>query len=241
MAAGFRTPSSVFAHGFLTVNGQKMSKSRGTFIKARTYLDHLHPAHLRYYYAAKLGPTIEDLDLNLDDFSARVNSDLVGKLVNIASRCAGFIDKRFEGQLAGQLHAPDLFQSVANAGEEIADYYERREYSKAMRAIMALADDANRYIDEQKPWIMAKDDARLDEVQAVCTQGINLFRSLMIYLTPVIPSVADDARAFLQEDSWHWDDAATPRLGVGVARFKPLLTRVDAEQIGNIVEQSKQS
>jgi methionyl-tRNA synthetase len=231
----------VFAHGFLTVNGQKMSKSRGTFIKARTYLDHLHPAHLRYYYAAKLGPTIEDLDLNLDDFSARVNSDLVGKLVNIASRCAGFIDKRFEGQLAGQLHAPDLFQSVANAGEEIADYYERREYSKAMRAIMALADDANRYIDEQKPWIMAKDDARLDEVQAVCTQGINLFRSLMIYLTPVIPSVAEDARAFLQEDSWHWDDAATPRLGVGVAPFKPLLTRVDADQIGNIVEQSKQS
>jgi methionyl-tRNA synthetase len=240
-AAGFRTPSSVFAHGFLTVNGQKMSKSRGTFIKARTYLDHLQPAHLRYYYAAKLGPSIEDLDLNLDDFAARVNSDLVGKLVNIASRCAGFINKRFDGQLAAQLHAPDLFQRVANAGEEIADYYERREYSKAMRAIMALADDANRYIDEQKPWIMAKDDARLDEVQAVCTQGINLFRSLMIYLTPVIPSVAEDARAFLQEDSWHWDDAATPRLGVGVAPFKPLLTRVDADQIGNIVEQSKQS
>jgi methionyl-tRNA synthetase len=240
-AAGFRTPSSVFAHGFLTVNGQKMSKSRGTFIKARTYLDHLQPAHLRYYYAAKLGPSIEDLDLNLDDFAARVKSDLVGKLVNIASRCAGFINKRFDGQLAAQLHAPDLFQRVANAGEEIADYYERREYSKAMRAIMALADDANRYIDEQKPWIMAKDDARLDEVQAVCTQGINLFRSLMIYLTPVIPSVAEDARAFLQEDSWHWDDAATPRLGVGVAPFKPLLTRVDADQIGNIVEQSKQS
>jgi methionyl-tRNA synthetase len=239
--AGFRTPTSVFAHGFLTVNGQKMSKSRGTFINARTYLDHLHPAYLRYYYAAKLGPTIEDLDLNLDDFAARVNSDLVGKLINIASRCAGFINKRFDGQLAAELHAPELFDATANAAEEIADHYERREYSKAMRRVMALADDANRYIDEQKPWILAKDDTRLSEVQAVCTQGINLFRSLMIYLTPVIPGVADDARAFLQEDAWDWDAAGKPLLGTSISQFKPLLTRVEPEQIRNMVEQSKQS
>ena len=239
--AGFRTPTSVFAHGFLTVNGQKMSKSRGTFINARTYLDHLHPAHLRYYYAAKLGPTVEDLDLNLEDFIARVNSDLVGKLINIASRCAGFIHKRFAGQLADELHDAELFASFANASEEIADHYEQREYSKAMRRVMALADEANRYIDENKPWIMAKDDSQMDDVQAVCTQGINLFRSLMIYLTPVIPGVADDARAFLQEENWSWDDASTPLLGTSVAKFKPLLTRVEPDQVKNMVEQSKQS
>jgi methionyl-tRNA synthetase len=239
--SGFRTPTSVFAHGFLTVNGKKMSKSRGTFINARTYLDHLHPAHLRYYYAAKLGPTVEDLDLNMDDFLARVNSDLVGKLINIASRCAGFINKRFDGQLADELHDPELFATFAAASEEIAEHYEQREYSKAMRRIMALADNANRYIDEKKPWIMAKDEAQLADVQAVCTQGINMFRSLMVYLTPVIPSVSVDARAFLAEDSWHWDDASSPLLGTSIAKFKPLLTRVEPDQIKNMVEQSKQS
>ena len=239
--AGFRTPTSVFAHGFLTVNGKKMSKSRGTFINARTYLDHLHPAHLRYYYAAKLGPTIEDLDLNLEDFLARVNSDLVGKLINIASRCAGFINKRFDGQLAGDLHDPELFATFADASEEIAEHYEKREYSKAMRRVMALADAANRYIDEKKPWIMAKDDAQLADVQAVCTQGINMFRSLMVYLTPVIPGVSAEARTFLAEDSWHWNDASSPLLGTTISKFKPLLTRVEPDQIKNMVEQSKQS
>jgi methionyl-tRNA synthetase len=239
--AGFRTPTSVFAHGFLTVNGKKMSKSRGTFINARTYLDHLHPAHLRYYYAAKLGPTVEDLDLNLDDFSARVNSDLVGKLINIASRCAGFINKRFDGQLADELHDPELFATFADASEEIAEHYEQREYSKAMRRVMALADNANRYIDEKKPWIMAKDEAQLADVQAVCTQGLNMFRSLMVYLTPVIPGVSAEARTFLAEDSWHWNDASSPLLGTTISKFKPLLTRVEPDQISNMVEQSKQS
>mgnify|MGYP000470575494 CR=1 FL=1 len=172
--SGYRTPSSVFAHGFLTVNGQKMSKSRGTFIKARTYLDNLHPEFLRYYYAAKLGPTIEDIDLNLDDFVARVNSDLVGKLVNIASRCAGFINKQFDGRLAAALPDDALFAEFAEASESIARHYEAREYSKAMRLVMALADKANRYIDEHKPWVMAKDEDRLPEVQNVCTQGLNL-------------------------------------------------------------------
>ena len=239
--SGFRTPTSVYAHGFLTVDGQKMSKSRGTFIKARTYLDNLNPEVLRYYYAAKLGPTIEDIDLNLEDFIARVNSDLVGKLVNIASRCAGFIGKRFEGRLADTLADDALFAEIADASEVIAQHYEKREFSKAMRLIMALADKANRYIDEHKPWVMAKDEDRLPEVQLVCTQGINMFRSLMVYLSPVIPGVASGARAFLNEAKWQWQDASSPLLGETLSRFKPLLTRVEADQVARMVEQSKES
>ena len=237
--AGYRTPTSVYAHGFLTVNGQKMSKSRGTFINARTYLNNLHPAYLRYYYAAKLGPTVEDIDLNLEDFTARVNSDLVGKLVNIASRCAGFISKRFDGQLAAANPEPELFAEVANASDQIALHFERREFSKAMRLIMTLADSANRYIDENKPWAMIKDEQNSAEVQAVCTQGLNMFRSLMIYLTPVIPTVSADARKFFAEESWQWQDASTPLLGTTINKFKPLLTRVESTQVDNMVEQSK--
>jgi methionyl-tRNA synthetase len=239
--AGFRTPTSVYAHGFLTVNGQKMSKSRGTFIKARTYLDNLNPEFLRYYYAAKLGPTIEDIDLNLDDFIARVNSDLVGKLINIASRCAGFIGKLFDGRLADSLADSDLYAEFADASETIATHYEKREYSKAMRLIMALADKANRYIDEHKPWVMAKDENRLAEVQLVCTQGINMFRSLMVFLSPVIPTVARDARAFLNEDAWQWQDAGSPLLGATLPKFKPLLTRVEADHVQRMVDQSRES
>jgi methionyl-tRNA synthetase len=237
--SGFRQPTSVFAHGFLTVNGQKMSKSRGTFIKARTYLDNLDPSYLRYYYAAKLGPTIEDIDLSLDDFIARVNSDLVGKLVNIASRCAGFINKRFDGRLADTLPEPDLFAEFADAADVIGAHYESREYSKAVRLIMGLADKANRYIDDQKPWVMIKDDSRLDEVQGVCTQGLNLFRALMVYLAPVIPAVADNARDFFGEDSWDWSSASKPLLGASINTFKPLLTRVEQQQVDTMIEQSK--
>lgn len=240
--AGFRTPTSVYAHGFLTVDGQKMSKSRGTFIKARTYLDNLNPEFLRYYYAAKLGPTIEDIDLNLEDFIARVNSDLVGKLVNIASRCAGFISKRFDGKLADKLHDEDLFfGTFAEASEKIAAHYDAREFSKAMRLIMGLADTANQYIDTWKPWVLAKEEDKQELVQLVCTQGINMFRSLMIYLSPVLPVVAREARAFLNEDSWQWEDAGSPLLGVSLAKFKPLLTRVAPEQVQRMVEQSKES
>ena len=239
--SGFRTPTAVFAHGFLTVNGLKMSKSRGTFIKARTYLDNLDPSYLRYYYAAKLGPTIEDIDLNLDDFIARVNSDLVGKLVNIASRCVGFVNKRFDGKLAASLADESLFAEITAAAETIAGHYEQREYSKAMRQIMALADKANRYIDDLKPWVMIKDESQRDDVQSVCTQGLNMFRSLMIYLTPVIPVVADGAREFLNEDEWHWDDAAQPLLDTTIRKFKPLLTRVEPEQVQRMVEQSKET
>ena len=239
--AGFRTPTSVYAHGFLTVNGQKMSKSRGTFIKARTYLDNLDPSYLRYYYAAKLGPTIEDIDLNFEDFVARVNSDLVGKLVNIASRCAGFVNKRFSGQLSAELPEPGLFTKLAEASDAIASHYENREYSKAMRKVMSLADEANRYIDDKKPWVMVKDETQQDEVQHVCTQGLNLFRSLMIYLAPVIPAVAEGAREFLGEREWQWSDASQPLLGATISKFKPLLTRVENAQIERMVEQSKES
>ena len=237
--AGFRTPNSVFVHGFLTVNGQKMSKSRGTFIKARTYLDNLDPSYLRYYYAAKLGPTIEDIDLNLEDFTARVNSDLVGKLINIASRCAGFINKRFENTLADSLADEALFAEIADASEPIARHYENREFSKAMRMIMTLADKANRYIDKHKPWVMIKDESQLDDVQAVCTQGLNLFRSLMIYLAPVLPEVAGKTRDFLGDEQWRWSDASTPLLGAKIRKFQPLLTRIEADRIANMVEHSK--
>ncbi len=239
--SGFRTPTSVFAHGFLTVNGYKMSKSRGTYIKARTYLDNLDPSYLRYYYAAKLGPTIEDIDLNLDDFVARVNADLVGKLVNIASRCAGFISKRFDGRLSGRLPDEALFDEFAAASETLATHYESREYSKAMRLVMALADKANRYIDDNKPWLIIKDDAKLDDVQRVCTQGLNMFRSLMIYLAPVIPAVAEGARSFLGDDEWRWADASTPLLDATIDKFTPLLKRIEPEQVQRMVEQSKET
>ena len=239
--AGFRQPDSVFAHGFLTINGKKMSKSRGTFINARTYLNNLNPSCLRYYYAAKLGPGMDDIDLNLDDFIARVNSDLVGKLVNIASRCAGFISKRFDGMLADELDDPALFQEFSAASDQIAAHYEAREYSKAMRLVMALADKANRYIEDKKPWALIKDEQNLPQVQAVCTQGLNLFRSLMIYLTPVIPAVSRQARELLGEESWHWQDAGSALLAQKVSRYKPLLTRVETSQVEKMVEQSKQN
>jgi len=238
--SGFRLPTSVFAHGFLTINGKKMSKARGTFINARTYLDHLNPSHLRYYYAAKLGPGMDDIDLSLDDFVARVNSDLVGKLVNIASRCAGFISKRFDGKLSAALDDPALYEKFTEQSEVIADYYESREYSKAMRTVMALADEANRYIEQKKPWVMIKDEGQTDAVQDVCTQGLNMFRALMVYLTPVVPALAEDTRAFFSEVSWDWTSAEQPLLGQAVAKFKPLITRVEQAQVDQVVEDSKQ-
>ena len=238
--SGFRQPSSVFAHGFLTVNGKKMSKSRGTFIKARTFAQNLDPNYLRYYYAAKLGSGMDDIDLNLDDFTARVNSDLVGKLVNIASRCAGFISKRFDGQLGDSLEDPELFAEFTAASETIANHYERREYSKAMRVIMALADQANRYIEQKKPWVMVKDESQADGVQAVCTQGLNMFRALMIYLTPVIPSLATKSQELFNEEPWNWSAIAEPLLAHSINRYKPLLTRVETAQVEKMVEQSKE-
>ena len=239
-AADFRTPTAVNVHGFLTVDGQKMSKRRGTFITARCYLDHLNPEHLRYYFAAKLGSGIEDIDLNLDDFVARVNSDLIGKLVNIASRCAGFITKQFDGHLSETLANEDLYKEFVEAGEQIAEHYERREFSRAMRAVMALADKANRYVDDEKPWVLAKQGDQPEKVQGVCTMGINLFRVLLIYLKPVIPAIAEQAEAFLAEDSLAWRDAGRPLLGRQIKTYKPLATRIDPNDVKAMVEASRE-
>lgn len=237
--AGMRTPTSVFAHGFLTINGKKMSKSRGTFINARTYRDNLDPSYLRYYYAAKLGPGMDDIDLSLDDFVARVNADLVGKLVNIASRCAGFISKRFDGQLSANLENEALYADFTARADDIAAHYEAREYSKAMRQIMALADEANRYIEDRKPWLMIKDPALEGDVQSVCTQGLNLFRVLMIYLAPVLPAIAAKSRDLFRDGAWTWEDAQTPLLARSINIYEPLLTRVDPKKVELMVEQSK--
>jgi len=238
--AGFRTPNAVWCHGFLTVNGQKMSKSRGTFIMARTYLNHLNPEYLRYYFAAKLSDGIEDLDLSLEDFTTRVNADLVGKLVNIASRCAGFINKRFDGRLASSVSEPALYREFIEAGEEIAQRYERRQYSHAMRAIMALADRANQYIDEQKPWVLARDPEQAQEVQAICSLGLNLFRVLMTYLKPVLPETAARAEQFLNIAPLSWRNFDVPLTNHTIGPFTPLLTRVDPKQVEALVEESRE-
>lgn len=230
-ASGFRAPTAVFCHGFLTVNGEKMSKSRGTFIKARTYLEHLEPEYLRYYFAAKLGAGIDDIDLKLDDFVARVNADLVGKVVNIASRCAGFVSRNFDGHLASHLPRPDLFENFALAGESIADHYERREFARAAREIMALADQANQYIDHAKPWMKIKEADRGSEVQGVCTQGLNLFRLLIIYLKPIVPVLASKAEAFMGVPPLTWEDLERPLLGQRINRFEPLARRVELSSV----------
>ncbi|MFV2032464.1 MAG: methionine--tRNA ligase [Gammaproteobacteria bacterium] len=238
--AGFRKPSAVYCHGFLTVDGQKMSKSRGTFIMARTYLQHLKPEYLRYYFAAKLGPGIDDIDLNLEDFSARVNSDLVGKLVNIASRCAGFINKRFEGRLASSLGDDSLSQQYLAASEDIAAAYEGREFARAMRDIMALADKVNQYIDEKQPWVAIKNEARHAEVLEVCTIGINCFRQLVILLKPVLPGLAAEAEKFLNVDALTWADLENNLLDHPINRFKPLMTRIEKVFIERMIEASKE-
>lgn len=239
--AGFRLPNRVYAHGFLTVDGKKMSKSRGTFIKARTYLNHLNPEYLRYYFAAKLNNTIEDIDLSLEDFQSRINSDLVGKVVNIASRCAGFINKRFDGKLSDVLADEVLFKAFTDQAESIAKRYDNREFAQAMREIMALADKANQYIDERKPWVLAKEDGKEAEVQAVCSMGINLFRVLIAYLKPVLPRTAEQAEAFLKIDALQWTDIGQPLLGHTIDPFKPLMTRVEQEKIDAIIEESKEN
>ncbi len=239
--AGYRTPTAVWCHGFLTVDGEKMSKSRGTFIMARTYLEHLNPEYLRYYFAAKLGPGIDDIDLNLDDFMARVNADLVGKVVNIASRCAGFINKRFDGELSANVSEPELLQTFAGASEAIAEKYEQREYSQAMRDIMALADRANQYIDEHKPWALIKQEGMERTVQDVCSTGLNLFRMLVTWLKPVLPQLAAEAEAFLNTGELDWDSVQTPLTAHRINPFKPLMTRVEQDKIDAMIEASKEN
>ncbi len=239
--AGLREPNGVFCHGFLMVNGAKMSKSRGTFINAKTYLKHLNPEYLRYYFAAKLGNGVDDIDLNLEDFSQRVNSDLVGKVVNIASRCAGFVKKRFDGKLSEELSEPALYKTFTDAAESIAGRYENRQYSQAMREIMALADKANQFIDENKPWQMIKDEALVGQVQDVCTVGINCFRALVILLKPVLPELSKHAETFLNSDELMFQDIYTPLLNHEINKFKPLMTRVENDAIDRMIEDSKES
>ena len=238
--AGYRKPSAVYCHGFLTVDGQKMSKSRGTFIMARTYLDHLNPEYLRYYFAAKLGPGVDDIDLNLEDFTSRVNSDLVGKLVNIASRCAGFINKRFDSKLSAELADQNLSEQYLAASETIADYYEKREFGKAMRDIMALADKVNQYIDEKQPWVVIKDPERMIEVQDICSIGLNCFRQLVILLKPVLPKLAEQAEAFLNVAPLTWADLGNDLSDHQINRFTPLMTRTEPVFIERMIETTKE-
>jgi len=238
-SAGYRTPTAVFAHGFMTVDGTKMSKSRGTFVNARTYLDHLNPEYLRYYLAAKLSSGIDDLDLNLEDFAQRVNADLVGKVVNIASRCAGFIEKGFNSMLASQLDNPALIESIQAAQAEITEHLDQREYGKAIRIIMSLADKANQYINDKEPWVIAKTDAQSPELQAICSTGINAFRLLICYLKPIVPIMAARAEEFLSIEpmQWNCDDLL---LGHRINQFKPLMTRVESGSIQAMITATKQ-
>ncbi len=239
--AGFRTPSAVFAHGFLTVDGEKMSKSRGTFIKARTYLEHLNPEYLRYYFAAKLNSRIDDLDLNLHDFAQRVNADLVGKAVNIASRTAGFITKRFDGKLSDRCADPDLYREFVGKGELIAELYEGREYSRAIREIMALADRANQYVAEKEPWVLAKQEGKEEELHNICSLSLNLFRVLMTYLKPVLPVMAEKVEQFLNIAPMTWSDFDEPLLAHKINKFKPLMQRVEMEKVEAMVAASKET
>jgi len=240
-AAGYRTPDRVWVHGFLTVDGQKMSKSRGTFIMARTWLNHLPAEYLRYYYAAKLNDRIEDIDLNLEDFVARINSNLVGKYVNIASRCAGFITKQFDGRLAAQLPAADLelLGRVQQEAGTVAELYEKRQTSEAMRWIMALADEANEYVNANAPWVLAKDPAQRARLQEVCTTALNLFRLFTLYLKPVLPATAERVERFLAVPPLQWRDHEHLLLDHAIEPYEHLMKRVEERQLQAMIEESK--
>ncbi len=238
-SAGFRTPTSVYVHGFLTVNGKKMSKSRGTFIKAATYLKHFQPEYLRYYFAAKLSGGVDDIDLSLEDFTQRVNADLVGKLVNIASRSAKFIHKGNDGKLSSELHNPELWQRVIGKSDEIAGFFDQREYSRAVREIMALADAVNEYFDAEEPWKTAKSEDTAPQAVAVSSQCVNLFRVLMTYLKPVVPALAEQAEAFLNCEL-RWDGEFAPLLDHKIEKFKAMMTRVDSDTVDKMLEESRE-
>lgn len=237
-SAGYRLPTGVYAHGFITVNGTKMSKSRGTFINARSWLEHLPAEPLRYYYAAKLGSGVDDIDLNLEDFVARVNSDLVGKLVNIASRCAGFIHRLNDSTLGPTIWNQELWEQCRVVGEQISEHYEKREYSRAIREIMSIADQVNEYIAAKEPWKLAKADETKTEAIAVCSDGINMFRLLMIYLRPVLPEMADKSAKFLN-DELHWRNEPKPLCTHKIAAFEPLMSRIELKQIETMQQQNK--
>ena len=237
--SGYRLPNGVFVHGYVTVNGTKMSKSKGTFIQASTYLKHLKPECLRYYFASKLTDEAVDIDLSLDDFQAKINSDIVGKIVNLASRCAGFITKRFEGKLASEPFDNELMEKLGSICETVNKGYASRNYADAIRAVMSLADEANRYIDREAPWVIAKEEGQDDKLQRVCTDGLNAFKAIITYLSPVLPEIADKAREFLNTDL-AFDDAAKPLLGHTINKFSPMFTRIDPKNIEAMIEDSKQ-
>ncbi len=243
MLAGseFRTPTGVFAHGFLMVNGEKMSKSRGTFIKAETYAEHLHPEYLRYYFASKLSDKVEDINLDLEDFMQKVNSDLVGKVVNIASRSAGFLVKKYDGMLSDICVESELLEDITKTGDEIAAAYENREFSRAMRLIMQCADKANEYIDGKKPWSLAKQEGTEQEVQDVCSVAINIFRQLMVYLAPVLPELTANAKEFLNIEDLSFASRNQWLLGHKINKFKPLMQRIEEKDVAAMVEDSKAS
>jgi len=237
--AGFQLPEKVHIHGFLTVDGRKMSKRDGTFVMASTYRKHLDPSYLRYYYASKLGPNLDNLDLSLTEFKDKIDSDLVGKVVNIASRCAKFV----AGQKLSETYPDDggLFQQAAAAGERIAEHYENRDTNAAMREVMLLADRANQYIEAKEPWKLRKDESRADELRDVCTVGLNLFRQIVVYLSPVLPRLAKQTGELLNAPIQHWDDSQAPLLGTPVKEFQHMLQRVDPQQVEKMIEESKDS
>ena len=241
--SGYRTPSHVYAHGFLTVDGEKMSKSRGTFITAESYLAQgLNPECLRYYYAAKLGPTTEDIDLNLDDFVARVNSDLVGKYVNIASRAAGFVTKKFGGKLLPVQPALPQIQAVTAAAGGIAALYDGREYGKALREVMRLTDDTNAWIDQVKPWELARNAANDARLHEVCSQILNVFRLLTVLVKPILPKLARDVETFLNSEALDWRSLGTLlAAGHQIRPYSHLMRRVEAKQIQALVEANRES
>ena len=239
-SADYRTPTKVHAHGFITVNGQKMSKSRGTFINARAYLDHLNPEYLRYYYASKLTASIDDIDINLDDFVQKVNSDLVGKVVNIASRCAGFIKKNYDATLSAEPKSPLIQEFISQSGA-IAKLYEEGEYSKLIREVMAMADKANQYIAECEPWVKIKQPGNEIDVHNVCSDGINMYRILIGYLKPVIPSLAEKSEQFLNVPSMHWGDIKKPLVNHKINKFKPIITRAETDKVDAMVAASTET
>ncbi len=240
--SGYRKPTGVFAHGFLTVNGEKMSKSRGTFITARSYLDHIkNPEYLRYYYAAKLNGTMEDIDLNLEDFVARVNSDLVGKYINIASRTAGFINKKFEGKIASSA-GNSVITEMQSSAQILADAYAVRDFGKALREIMRLSDLANGYVAEKAPWVMAKVAGQEAELQQVCSDALEMFRLLTLYLKPVLPKLAGEIEQFLNVGTLSWMDVSSSFVaGHQINAYEHLITRVDPKQIEAMTEANKES
>ena len=239
-AAGLRAPSAIYAHGFLTVNGTKMSKSRGTFINASNYLSHLSPEYLRYYFAAKLGPSVDDIDLNLEDFVQRVNSDVVGKIVNIASRCAGFLKKRFDNTLAAEQESPELLQSLLEARGSITTHFEGRDYNRALREIIALADKVNQFIDEKQPWVLAKDETNNAQVHRVCSDGVQAFRILVSYLAPVLPEMAAKSESFLNT-KLTFTNLNTGLLPAGhqLEPFSPLMQRIEMSVVQAMIEAEK--